>query len=311
MSDSSKYRIDNLANAQVVDLYQTKAALALDVTKLGYQLAEKKYALLTRQNYYDVLKKQRLVNVKKAAVKRAEIQAKMAKDAYEAGFKARDDMMMAQAQLGLMKADLSKAQNDLKLSKIELNKIMGWDSQEEIELVDDFTTNNKVYNLQEGLEQALRKRLEIKKSDMECTVADINMELAKRYTAPNTFDYRQICLDKDNAELGRKQAEEAIKAEVRSSYNTVLATKSMLDYVNNSVIQAAEALKIAEYRYQEGYGMPSSVLKSLNMEDAGGTIFEVMAAQEKLCEIEEKVVEITYGYNLAISKYEVDICADN
>jgi hypothetical protein len=47
------------------------------------------------------------------------------------------------------------------------------------------------------------------------------------------------------------------------------------------------------------------------MEDAGGTIFEVLAAEEKLSEVEEKVVEIVYGYNLAKSKYEVDICADS
>ena len=306
----AQYRIDNLANAQVVELYQTKAALGLEVTRLGVEEARKQYALLTRQKYYEVLKAQRLVEVKKAAVRRAENQYQMAKDSFEAGFRAKDDMLMAQAQLSLLKADLVNGQNTLHQAEIALKQVMGLDQKTLIKLEDDFTVERSITPLETGLEQALTNRVEIKKSEMELEVAKINMELAKRYTTPNTFDFRQIQLDLVNAQWGLEQQKQTVQSEVYGSYQTVLATGEMLDYVQESVKQAQEAVDIAAYRYQEGYGIPSSVLKSLNMEDAGGTIFEVLAAEEKLSEVEEKVVEITYGYNLAKSKYEVDICAD-
>lgn len=306
----AQYRIDNLANAQVVELYQTKAALGLEVTRLGVEEARKQYALLTRQKYYEVLKAQRLVEVKKAAVRRAENQYQMAKDSFEAGFRAKDDMLMAQAQLSLLKADLVNGQNTLHQAEIALKQVMGLDQKTLIKLEDDFTVERSITPLETGLEQALTNRVEIKKSEMELEVAKINMELAKRYTTPNTFDFRQIQLDLVNAQWGLEQQKQTVQSEVYGSYQTVLATGEMLDYVQESVKQAQEAVDIAAYRYQEGYGIPSSVLKSLNMEDAGGTIFEVLAAEEKLSEVEEKVVEIVYGYNLAKSKYEVDICAD-
>lgn len=307
---NSQYQIDNLANAQVVELYQTKAALGLEVTRLAVEEARKQYALLTRQKYYEVLKAQRLVDVKRAAVRRAENQYQMAKDSFEAGFRAKDDMLMAQAQLSLLKADLANGQNALHLAEIALKQVMGLDQTTLIILEDDFTVDRNITPLETGLEQALKNRVEIKKSEMELEVARINMELAKRYTAPNTFDYRQIQLDLVNAQWALEGEKQTVQSEVYGSYQTVLATGEMLDYVQESVKQAKEAVDIATYRYQEGYGIPSSVLKSLNMEDAGGTIFEVLAAEEKLSEVEEKVVEITYGYNLAKSKYEVDICAD-
>lgn len=307
--DSVKdYRVDTLEEAQVIELYQTKADLGLSVTKLGYEVARKNYALLARQKYYEVLKAQKLVKVKESAAKRAESQYKMAHDSYEAGFRAKDDMLMAQAQKDLMHADLVKVQNDLKQAEIALKKVMNMDVTKEIKLVDDFTTDYKVTNIQKGLTKALQNRVEIKKAEMELTVAQINMELVKRYLTPNTFSYRQMEMELENAELEMARQKQEMETGVYQSYNNVIATKSMLDYVQNSVKEAQEAVGIATYRYQEGYGMPSSVLKSLNMEDAGGTIFEVLAAEEKLNEIEEKVVNIIYSYNLAKSKYEVDIC---
>ncbi|MGI6066225.1 MAG: TolC family protein [Bacillota bacterium] len=305
---SSQYRINSLEDAQVTELYQTQAYLGLNVTLLGYEIAGEKYALLARQKYYDVLKAQRMVAVKEMAVKRAEAQAKMARDSFEAGFRAKDDMLMAEAQCSLLKADLANAQNDLELALIELKKVMFIDLDTPIKPVDDFSQVTAVPDLALGLKKALENRVEIQKADMELTVAQINMELANRYTTSNTFDYRQIKLQLENAELTQIQQKQLVEAEVRASYQTMLAIKNMLDQVKNSAAQAKEALEIAMYRYQEGYGIPTSVLKSFNMEDAGGTIFEVLAAQEKLSEVEEKVVEITYGYNLAKTKYETDIC---
>lgn len=308
---NAQYEIDNLANAQVVELYQTKAALGLEVTRLGVEEARKQYALLTRQKYYEVLKAQRLAGVKQAAVRRGESQYRLAADSFAAGFRAKDDMLMAQAQLSLLKADLANGQNTLHLAEIALKQVMGLDQKTQIKLEDDFNFDRNITPLEIGLNQALEDRVEIKKGEMEVKVGQINMELAKRYTAHNTFDYRQIQLDLENAQLALEAQKQTVHGEVYGSYQTVLATGEMLNYVQESVKQAKEAADIATYRYQEGYGIPSSVLKSLNMEDAGGTIFEVLAAEEKLSEVEEKVVEISYGYNLAKSKYEVDICADN
>ena len=69
------------------------------------------------------------------------------------------------------------------------------------------------------------------------------------------------------------------------------------------VKQAQENLDIAGYKYEEGFGMENSLLKSLNLENAAGTIVEVLAAEENLSRVEEAQVEIIYSYNLAKANY--------
>ena len=152
LQDNAIYRIDNLANAQVVELYQTKAGLGLAVTKLGYQIARQKYALLTKQKYFEVIKEQKLVAVKQAAAQRAQTQAKMAEDSYQAGFRAKDDLLMAKAQLSMMQADLSKTENDLALAELDLKKVMYMPLDQKIKLLDDFTADEGPLDLAQGLD---------------------------------------------------------------------------------------------------------------------------------------------------------------
>ncbi|MCR6545367.1 TolC family protein [Dehalobacterium formicoaceticum] len=310
LSNYSAYRVDNYDNAKVVDLYHAQAALGLNVTQIGVEQAYQQYALLTRQNYYEVLKQQRIVGVKRAAAQRGKSQYQLAKDSFEAGFRAKDDMLMAKAQLDLLQADLENGHKDLSLAEIALKKVIGLSPETEVILLDDYTAEQEITPLEIGLAQALENRLEIKKGEMELEVSRINMELAKRYTSPHTFDYRQSQMDLDQANLTLENAKQSVKSSVYGSYQTFLAAEKMLNQVKDSVKEAEEALNIVTFRYQEGYGIPSAALKSLTMEDAAGTVFEVLAAQEKLSEVEEKVVEITYGYHMAKSKYETDICGD-
>ena len=77
----------------------------------------------------------------------------------------------------------------------------------------------------------------------------------------------------------------------------------MLESTKEMVDEAKENLEIAILKYKEGFGVETSLLKNLNLEDSAGTIVEVLAAEEKLAEIEESVVQVTYAYNLARMQY--------
>jgi hypothetical protein len=71
--------------------------------------------------------------------------------------------------------------------------------------------------------------------------------------------------------------------------------------------KAAENLEIAQYKYEMGYPAENALMEKLNIESLSGTMAEVIAAQENLAEIEEKLVEMTGGYNIARVKYLNDI----
>lgn len=306
LAASEKYAIDTLEEAQVAHLIEKKAKVALEVTKLARELAAEKTALLVQKDYYDVLKVQELVKVKKGALERAKFQLQLAQAGYEAGMRAKDDWLLAKAQVSLLEADLTKGENDLLAAMLELKKVLNVDSGVELQLADDFTTGDIKVNFSEDLERGLAKRVEVRKAEGELEVYRVNFDLAKSYGAPNTFTYREAEINLRKAEVELTKQKLYAQADIRQSYNNLMAARVMLGDVEDSLAQAKESVDIAMYRYQEGFGLPNSTLKGLHAEDAAGTILEVLAAQEKLAEIEEKVVNITYSYNLARNKYLID-----
>jgi len=306
LAAAEKYTIDTLEEAQVANLIEKKAEVALEVTRLARELAEQKTALLVQKDYYDVLKAGELVKVKKGALERARAQLKLAQAGYEAGMRAKDDWLLAKAQVSLMEADLAKGENDLQAAMLELKKVLNLDPSTELRLKDDFITADLKVDLNEDLKTGPEKRLEVRKAQGELEVLRINMELAKSYGAPNTFTYREAAINLRKAEVELAKQKLYVQADIRQSYNNLITARAMLDAVRDSLEQARESVDIAMYRYQEGFGLANSTLKGLHAEEAAGTILEVLAAQEKLAEIEEKVVNITYSYNLARNKYLVD-----
>lgn len=300
---ASRYRTDTLEEAQVAELIQEKARVGVAVTALAEKLARKKIALLTQKSYYDILKAKRLVTVKEAALRRAQSQLKLAQAGFQQGMRAKDDYLLARSQVDLMQADLEKAKNSLANSEIELKKVLNLPGDTEIETVDDFTATPWKADLEQALKEGLSKRLEIRKAGMELDVARINLELAKRYSTPNTFAYREARLTVEKAEIELARQKTVVDADIRQAFSTLNATRSMLGYIENTQKLARESMDIATLRYREGYGLPGSIMKGLHAEDAAGTILEVLAAQEKLAEIEEKLTDIIYSYNLARANY--------
>ncbi|SHH22589.1 Outer membrane efflux protein [Tepidibacter thalassicus DSM 15285] len=296
-----------LALDSTTELMTTMAELQNEVTKDGYKIAQKQIALLTRQKYYEVIKTKKIEELKKVALDRANKQYEMAKNAYEEGMKAKDDVLLSQAQVKLMNVDYRNAVLNRKKAEIELKKVINIDLDTDINLVEDFTTEGIDFNLKEGIKQGLEKRIEIRKAQAQYLVDKLNFELTSKQYPDNTYQYKEAKVKMDKSKVELEKSYKEVEASIRQSYEALIATKDMLSYIENVVENAKESLEIAEYRYKEGYGFETSVIKSANLEDVAGTIVEVIAAQERLADIEEKVVEVIFNYNLARDKYLNDI----
>ncbi|MBZ4688284.1 MAG: outer rane efflux protein [Clostridiales bacterium] len=285
------------------DLNETMARVALEVTETGYEMGKQQVALLVEKNYYDVIKAKNMLKAKKRALERARGQYEIVKAAYEAGMKAKDDMLLAQSQVELMSADFEKAKSELENARVKFKEALNIPFDTKIELQDVEYEDIDSFDLEEGINKGLQNRLEIKKALGQLKVDQLNLELtAKKYT-PNTFMYREAKLKADKSQINLEIQRQKVESDIRQSYNTLLATARMREHINNSLKNAQENLEIARYRYNTGFGVPSINLKSIQAEELTGTIMEVLAAQEKLAEIEEKIVEIEAGYNLARAKY--------
>jgi len=299
--------LDALSLNSTTDLMTTMAEVSYEVAKASYDIYRNKIALLIQKSYYDVLKAKKLLEVKEKAVQRAEKQYHITKAAFEEGMKARDELLLAQLYYEKTQIEYEKARGELNTALIELKKNLNIPMDTGIELSHVLADEVEELDLEEGLAEGMKNRLEVKKALGEVIVYDLNFELTRKKYPSNTFQYKEAKLLKEKARLNFEQTKREVEASIRKSYETMQSAARMLEKSRDMINQAKEIVEIAQYKYNEGFGVENSLLRQLNLESTAGTIVEVLAAQENLTEVEEKVVEIMYGYNLARMKYLNDI----
>jgi hypothetical protein len=307
---SEKLNIDDFGALNVKatgDLMTTMSEVSYEVAKASYDIYRNQIALLIQKSYYDVLKAQKILEVKKKAVQRAEKQYNFAKDSYKNGMKAKDDMLLANVYYKGTQIEYQKAQGELNNALLELKRNLNIPLDTNVQLTDVLTDQIDEQNLEEGLISGLKNRLEIKKASGQVIIYNLNFDILKKKYPPITFQYKEAELLKEKALLNFEKTKLDVESSIRQSYETLKSTEQMLKTSKAMVEQAKESVEIAEYKYNEGFGVETSLLKKLDLESAAGTIVEVLAAQENLANVEEKVVEIIYGYNLAKMKYFNDI----
>lgn len=308
LSDKLNFEsLDSLSLDSTADLMEAMADISYEVTSASYGIYKNKIALLIQNSYYNVIKAEKLLEAKKKAMERAKKQFQFAKDGFEEGMKSKDEMLLAGLYYKGAQIEYQKAEGELKNALIELKKDLNIPLDKEVVLEYVLADNIEEVSLEEGLKSGLKNRLEIKKALGEVAVYDLNFELTKRKYPPNTFQYKEASLLKEKARLNYEKTRLEVESSIRQSYETLKAAGEMLKTSKEMVDEAKENLEIAEFKYKEGFGVETTFLKKLDIESAAGTIVEVLAAEENLADVEEKVVNIMYGYNLAKMKYFNDI----
>lgn len=283
----------------------TEALATVTVASKG--IYRNQIALQIQNSYYNVMKAQKLLDVKESTMKRAETQYQFAKDGYETGMKAKDGMLLAEIFLTGTKLEYQKARDDYENAMIELKKNMNIPLDKRITLEEASMNENMAMELDEGLEQGLSGRLEIIKAQQQIDIYDMNLSVVKsRYNSKST-QYKEALKLKNTMSLELKKARNDVESSIRQSYNTMKTMESMLETSKDMVTKAEECVEIARSKYMEGFGSESSLLDKLGLGASTGTILEVISAEENLTQVEEKYIEILYGYNLAKAKYLNDI----
>lgn len=289
------------------DVLTVMADINLEVTQASFDIYKNNIALLIQKNYYDVLQAKRLIEVREKAMERGKKQYEFAKLGYEEGLKSKDDMLMANTYYNSTKILYEKAVGEYDKALLELRKNMNVGYDVQLDLEDVLVEEIEDVDLEEGLLEGMKKRIEIKKSLGEVVVYNTNLDEVKTLYSPNTFQYKETELQRDKAVIGYEQAKIEVESSVRQSYGDVMNVAKMLEATKGMKEEAEENLEIARLKYEEGFGISNSLLTSLNLEDSSGTILEVLAAEEKLAEVEENIIKIIYNYNLARMKYYNDI----
>jgi outer membrane protein len=124
----------------------------------SYRSAELSLILDVKTKYFTLLKNQRLVDVRNDAVARAEEQLKTVQSRYELGSASLSEVLKAKVQVGTEKLSLLTAQNDVKVARADLNRLMNRDVNAPLDVVAEMPGASFDLPLSEAEQYALSNR---------------------------------------------------------------------------------------------------------------------------------------------------------
>jgi outer membrane protein TolC len=160
------------------------AKLVDQIAALGLQRTVADTILSVRTNFYQILLNKAQVQVREESVTLLEQQLRDAQSRYDVGAVPRFNVLRAEVELANAKPPLIRAQNDLRLSKESLVKLLAIDSKNQ---TNDFTPisfegqliyEHRAWELSKALQQALVLRPELLQAERQIGVAKANVTVA-------------------------------------------------------------------------------------------------------------------------------------
>ncbi len=300
--------IINLDANDASKLMVTMAGVNLDVTRYAKEIYKNQIAMLIQKNYYDALYAEKMYSLKKTAMERGLKQYNMVKLSYENGMKAKDDLLLSKMYYDSTVITLNLAEASYKNALYELKENMNLDMDAKISLTDSMLKDVTSEKLEEGLKSGLTNKIEIQQTLGQLAIYQLNEELlnSRPEYRTNSRAITEAKLLKKGAEIQLEKTKTTVKSDISQSYETMVAAGEMLKASGELVKNAEEVVRIANLKYEQGFGAENALLKQLNLQDSSGTIVELIAAQEKLAEVEAQVAQIRYSYTMAKIKYQKD-----
>lgn len=298
----------NLDADDAGELMITMAGVNLDVTRYAKGIYKNQIAMLIQKNFYDALYAKKVYELKKIAMERGEKQYDMVKLSYDNGMKAKDDLLLSKMYYDSTIISCRLAESDYKKALVKLKENMNLNMNTEINLEDSMFDKVTEENINDGLKSGLTNRIEIQKALGQLKIYELNEDILNsraEYKA-NKNGTKEAKLLTEGAKLQLDKVRTTVTSEITQSYETMAAAGDMLMASTELVVNAEEVVRIANLKYEQGFGAENSLLKQMNLQESSGTIIELIAAQEKLSEVEAQVAQISYGYTMAKIKYQND-----
>ena len=265
--------------------------------KLGYEAAQKeltaayeKLRLDVYEAFYRVLIAQEFVKVAEQSVELVEKQLGIAQTSFDAGAATNFDVLRAKVQLANAKSQVIRAKNGVKIAKNAYKTLLNLSLSDDISVEGSFEIPEVKIKLDELIKQALEKRPEITRSQLNEQAGQKQLSVVKTRNLPDLafFSNYQISHSERLTEMNRiwslglqinvpifdgfasraavKQSESVLKqlqigteqvmsvveTEVRNAYLALLEAKTLIDVQRETVAQAQESVRIATIRFENG-----------------------------------------------------------
>jgi len=311
------------------------AKLSDQVAALGFQRAVADTLLDVRKDFYQILLNVALVDVRAQSVALLEEQLHDTQSRFDVGSVPRFNVLRAEVELENAKPPLIRAQNDLRLSKEALVKLLAIDSPGH---TNEFTSINfdgklayehRAWELSSALQQALQRRPELLQAERQIGVAKANVDLSASGYKPQasvfgTYAWHDYTFSGD---IGDTREGWILGASVNWALFDGMLTRGKVTEARAQLQEAnldyADMRRQVELEVRQAYSDYLQTLElieaqkktveeaqeSLRLAEARfragtGTQLDVLSAQTALTEARSNEVQALHDYNVAIATLE-------
>ncbi|BBB32496.1 RND family efflux pump outer membrane protein [Thermotomaculum hydrothermale] len=263
-----------------------------------FERAKQEVIFNTKTAYLNVLLAKKYVELMDEVVKTVKTHVDMAQAYYDTGFIMEADLLQAKVFLGDVEQKKITAENNYKLAKAYFNNVIGVDQNKDFEFVNQFKFEDKEYNLDKLLTEAIENRPDYKELKLKVDAAKHNISIEKSEYKPKLFligelnyhDKQFLGTDGDSFKIMAvakfnlfngfktknrvlrakeqynsyskylKQMEEGIYLQVKQAYFNLNEAKKRYKVAELSEKQAKENLKLREERYKKGVEKTTDLL---------------------------------------------------
>ena len=273
--------------------------LNLNSSRLDLENTSEQLIINVKQAYYGLLLAKRNRDVALETVKQFEQHLEQARGFYEVGTKPKFDVTKAEVDRSNAKLNLIKAENALRIAKVNLNNTLGLPEAPEYEIEDNLLFKKYEIPLEGAIKRAYENRPDLKSIITKKNAAESSIELAKKGYYPTlsgnadynwagetfplnhgwdvgvtvTFPIFSGFLTKYQVNEARsnlnvlKANEEALRQgiflEVQQAYLNLHEAEERISTAEITVRQAEENLELAKGRYAAGVGNPIEVTDAM------------------------------------------------
>lgn len=278
-------------------------------------------AFAAKAGYYGVLRAQRIMEVGLETVRQRESLLRQARAYYDAGIRARIDVARAEANLFQARAELTAAENDLRVAKITLLNRMGIESPRDFTLRDSFSTESLPGTLEEWVKEAEGNRPELRALQERERAAEMSLRAARAgylptLTGAGSYGYAadefpleqnynlsvQLSVPVFSGFLTRQQVAEA-QAQLSSARHAVTDFRRLVRLqVEQTALSVRSSLEQGEARRKEREASGENLLLATGRYEVGvGDIIEMIDAQVQMSRSETQYVDALYGYSVSVA----------
>jgi outer membrane protein len=311
------------------------AKLSDQVAALGFQRAVADTILDVRKDFYQILLNIALVDVRAQSVTLLEEQLRDTQSRFDVGTVPRFNVLRAEVELENARPPLIRAQNDLRLSKETLVKLLAIDSSAQtngftaINFVGKLVYEHRDWRLETALQQALGRRPELLQAERQIGVAKANVVVASSGYKPQAsvfgnYGWHDYSFTDDLADtregwvlganvswalldgmLTRGKVTQA-RAQLQEANLDYADTRRQVELevrqAYSDYLQTLELIEAQKKTVEEA--QESLRLAEARFRAGTGTQLDVLSAQTALTDARSNEIQALHDYNVAIATLE-------